>query len=421
VSELADPRASQAVLIGASRYRHLSALPAVRRNIEDLRGVLTDPALWGLPPENCHTVLDVANPVDVGPVVRRAAGAVGVDGLLLVYYAGHGLIDPSDGALILALPGCEPDVPHEAGLPYEWIRRATTASTALRRVVILDCCYAGRASPDMAAQVTATDAVADRAEIERTCLFVSAAGNRLAAAPEGEPYTAFTGELLRVIRDGVPGGEPVLTMDVIWRSVRMALLAKGRERPEFRERNAGSSIALVRNAAVRRPDLAGSILVKGPTVADADLHEAAILVLRHDQTGAIGVRLTGRSTALPDEFSDQWRRLIGEPLVYRDGGPVARDGFIAIALLRPNAAAPLGFTRIRGRLGVLSLSAAPGSLRHTFNSIRIFCGYFGWGPGELEAYLGSNALILTDHPVSAALSADPRWLAWSRPGTASLT
>src|SRR4051812_11242187 len=127
--ELADPRTSQVVLIGATRYDHLSALPAVANNLEDLRSALADPRLWGLPLDNCHVVLDPADPTSVGRTVRLAARAVGAEGLLLVYYAGHGLIDPADGTLILALPGCEPEVPHEAGLPYEWIRRATAASS----------------------------------------------------------------------------------------------------------------------------------------------------------------------------------------------------------------------------------------------------------------------------------------------------
>jgi putative transcriptional regulator len=414
--ELADPRTSQVVLIGATRYDHLSALPAVANNLEDLRAALSDPRLWGLPPDNCHIVLDPADPTSVGRTVRLAAKAVGVEGLLLVYYAGHGLIDPADGTLILALPGCEPEVPHEAGLPYEWIRRATSASTGLRRVVILDCCYAGRASPDMAAQASAADAVADRAEIERTCLLVSASSNRPAAAPEGARHTAFTGELLRVVRAGLPGGEPLLTMDAIWREVRRELLASGHERPELRERNEGSSIPLVRNAAVRGPDLAGAILVAGPAAIDTDLNRAALLVLRHDATGAIGIRLTGRAVALPDEFSEEWRELIGEPAVVRDGGPIARDGFIAVGVLRPSAAVPLRFTPVRGRLGVISLATQPEAVRHAFTGVRIFSGYLGWGPGELEAYLDAEGLVLTDHPPSAVLSEDPAQLLWtSRP------
>lgn len=416
MTELADPGTSQAVLVGTAQYRHLTPLPAVSGNVAGLCDALTDAALWGLPAGNCRVALDVADPAAVARAVRQAAASVGTDGLLLVYYAGHGLIDPADGALILALPGCEPEVPHEAGLPYEWIRRATSSSGATRRIVILDCCYAGRASPEMAAQAATAAAVADRAEIEETCLLVSAPGHRPAAAPVGEPYTAFTGELLRLLRTGLPGGEPLLTMEVIYRQVRKRLLGTGYERPELRERNAGASIALVRNVATGRQDLTGGIVVAGPAATDPDLRQAAILILRHDSTGAMGVRLTGPASPLPDEFSPEWRRLVRDPPVVREGGPVARDGFIAVALLRPKATPPIRFVPVRNRLGVVALSTPPETLRHCVAGVWIYSGYLGWGPGELEAYLSGKALVCTDHPVTALLAPDPRELCWPRAG-----
>jgi putative transcriptional regulator len=71
---------------------------------------------------------------------------------------------------------------------------------------------------------------------------------------------------------------------------------------------------------------------------------------------------------------------------------VARDGFIALAQLRPGAEPPLRFVPIRGRVGVLSLATPPETLQHTFAWIRVYSGYFGWAPGELESYLDSGAL-----------------------------
>lgn len=391
-SDLADPGASQVVLIGATSYTRLPPLPAVAGNVASLAEALRDPQLWGLPPENCHVVLDESSPRAVGRAIRTAAASVTEGGLLLVYYAGHGLIDPVNGQLILALADCEPEVPDEAGLPYDWIGRAMAGAAATRRVVILDCCYAGRADGLMSAATGGTDEVADVAELDRTCLFVSAPSNRRAAAPEGEPYTAFTGELLRVLRDGIPGGDPVLTMAAIWRRVRTALTARGFERPELRERNAGGSVGLVRNAALSKEDLAGVILRGGRGVADRDLAGGRILVLRHDETGAVGVDLDGRRSALPDEFPPAWRDRLAEGGV-RYGGPVARDGYIALSMMRPLATPPPRFTPIRDRLGVLSLAASPEEVRHTFAWIRVFSGYFGWAPGELESYLDSGVLI----------------------------
>lgn len=409
MAALADPRASRVVMIGGALYDHLPPVPAVVRNLTGLRQVFTDPDLWGLEGRNCRTVLDSTDPVSVGRTVREATAEVQPDGLLLVYYAGHGLIDPYDGTLLLALRGTEPAVPHEAALPYEFIRRAVAASAARRRVVILDCCYAGRATGELAAEGTGTETVADRAEIDQTCLLVSAPRNGTAQAPPGEPYTAFTGELLRTLRGGLPDEPAVLDVGAVWQQVRQALRSRGFELPHLRAADSGQSIGLVRNAARHRRDLIGHILVAAPHVTDRDLHQAAVLVLRHDRTkGAIGVRINGPTSPLPGEIPLPWRQLLAEPPLLFHGGPLSGgDGFIAVAVLRPQHTPPVRFRAVRDRLGIIALSADPAALRHRFTGMRLFTGYLGWGPEQLEADLDSGDLIRTDHPYSAVLSGRP--------------
>src|SRR5689334_7424672 len=175
MSEVASPALSQVVLIGVSGYQHLPQLPAVRNNVAGFGDLLRDVAYWGIPPENCHVLLDPAGPGEVSRVVREAAAATERDGLLLVYFSGHGLVDPADDdKLILALSACDPDAPHEEGLPYDWIRWAVAGSRARRRLVVLDCCYSGRADAELGTGFTGTDAVADKAVTDGTCLLVSA-------------------------------------------------------------------------------------------------------------------------------------------------------------------------------------------------------------------------------------------------------
>jgi putative AlgH/UPF0301 family transcriptional regulator len=413
MGDLSDPGASRVVLIGVSRYQLLPALPSVRGNVAALQDLLQNPELWGVPPENVHVLLDPDDPAAVSREVRKAATATGEAGLLLVYHAGHGLIDPDDGRLILGLPGCNPEVPHEGGVPYDWIRRAVATSAARRRVVILDCCYSGRASAEMSAATTGTDAVADLAESEGTCLLVSAPANRRASAPEGEPYTAFTGEVIRVLRDGPTGPgatatAPTVTVEEVWRDVRRAMSAKGYERPELRARNFGGSIPLVHNAASRRRDLAGSVLFAAPSLVDQDLGQGAVLVLRHNDTGAVGVRLTRPAGPIPADFPSVWRPLLRYPGMLFDGGPLARDGYIVVAMLRSSAATPLRFTAVRDRLGTIALSPLPEELGAAVDGMRVFVGYLGWRPGELEEYLDSGALLASPRSARQVFTERPR-------------
>ncbi|MFE3383450.1 caspase family protein, partial [Streptomyces anulatus] len=101
---LPDPGASRAVLVGTSRYQHLEQLPAVSNNLQALAAHLTGPLSLRLPPRHVTVLENPAAAHTVVSQVRRAA-AEATD-TLIVYFAGHGLIDPQD-TLSLALPHTE--------------------------------------------------------------------------------------------------------------------------------------------------------------------------------------------------------------------------------------------------------------------------------------------------------------------------
>ncbi|MEV4139394.1 YqgE/AlgH family protein [Dactylosporangium sp. NPDC049742] len=413
---LADPWLSRAVIIGSAEHEHLPEVPSIGRNVTALAGALTNTEIWGLAPEHCTVLANPGDPRDVGRAVRQAATDVDTDGLLLVYYAGHGLVDPVDGSLVLGLKDTDPAVPYENGLPFEHIRRAVAGSRARRRIVILDCCYAGRAAGHLAAGDSASQAIADQSETDETVLLVSAARNRTAQAPQGEPYTAFTGELLRIMHEGLPTGPAVLDVQTIWRELTRRLRQRGYELPELRARNSGAEMGLVRNAARHNRDLVGRIVVAAEAVDDIDLHRAVVLILRHDRArGTVGVRIdTPIDRPLPTDLAAGWRQLLTPPAVIFDGGPLSRgDGFVALADLRPDAEHPLHFRSVRDRIGVVSLSADPGPLAGAVAGLRLFSGYLGWGPDQLETDIDNGLLLLSAADARIVLTPTPQRL-WAR-------
>jgi putative transcriptional regulator len=403
---LSDPSISRAVLIGTARYDHLPDLPSVANNLDGLAAALADEVLWGLPPENCRVLLDPVTPREVDLAISEAAGVVRPGGLLLVYVACHGLIDVETRDLFLALTDTEPAAVHATAVPYDWVRRNVRRSPAERRVVILDCCYAGRA--EMAGMDAGSRSLAEKARIEKSCLLVAAAANETAQAPPGETYTAFTGELISLLGGGLPGGPRLLDVKTIWETLGGRLTAKGYPRPEVRARNSGDDIPLVRNAALHSHDLAGRVLVAEPHVTGPDLREAVIVVLRyHPERGALGVRLNSPTERSAYEEAGEWEPLLADPPVIFDGGPVRHDGYIAMALLRPGAEPPLRFRTVAGRLGTVALSAEPAALDSALGDVRLFAGYVGWEPGGLEADLERGVLALADEPYEIAFSPRP--------------
>ncbi len=166
---------------------------------------------------------------------------------LLLYYAGHGLVDPRGGRLHLTLVASDPKRIYTA-VPYGHIRDALLDSRAARRLVILDCCYSGRALGTMADPITA---LVDEASVEGSYILAATPENEAALAPPGETYTAFTAELLDLFHRGIPGRGELLELDTIYNHVRAIMLSKGRPLPQKRDRNTAGQLTLIRNRAYR--------------------------------------------------------------------------------------------------------------------------------------------------------------------------
>lgn len=120
----------------------MASLPTVANNVAGLTEALTSQRLWQLPADH---VMVLENPASADAVVhelRRACDRA-VD-TILFYYSGHGLVN-DDGPLHLALSNSLPTRPDATAISYERIRQTLRRSWAERRIVILDCSYAGRA------------------------------------------------------------------------------------------------------------------------------------------------------------------------------------------------------------------------------------------------------------------------------------
>jgi putative transcriptional regulator len=91
-----------------------------------------------------------------------------------------------------------------------------------------------------------------------------------------------------------------------------------------------------------------------------------------------------------------------------DGGPLARDGYIVVAMLRSSATTPLRFIAVRDRLGTIALSPLPEDLGTAVDGMRVFVGYLGWRSGELEEYLDSGALLASPRSARQVFTERPR-------------
>jgi len=238
---LPDVERSRAVLIGASTYHELTDLPAVRQNLSRLRELLTDPSVWGLPAAHCVTLADEDSPLKVLDAIQSAAEAA--TDTLLVYYAGHGLLDQSMD-LLLALPDSDARRMYMS-IRYADIRRELRrAVQCSSKVVILDCCFSGSAMRDGMGRMAE---IADQAAVEGSWLVTASAEHAPALSPPGEPYTAFTGELIKLLDRGVKDGPEFLDVDTLYLRIYQELKSRDRPEPQQRIGNKGAQIVIARN------------------------------------------------------------------------------------------------------------------------------------------------------------------------------
>ncbi|MFC7265511.1 caspase family protein [Streptomyces lutosisoli] len=241
--DLPDPSASRVVLIGGSEYRSLVPLPPVSSNLQSLCTTLQDPTICGIPEANCTVVKDPQLPSEfLDPVANAAATARDT---LLVYYSGHGLRDTDDPDLYMALRDSQEGRGYTA-VAYNHLRSVVRMSPARRRIVILDCCFSGRAARAMSADV---QNLAAQAKVEGTYVLAASPGDRPALAPEGEVYTTFTGELLDLLRGGIPDGPELIDLETIYRTLEGRLRAKNKPLPQRTFENQAGLLPIARNRA----------------------------------------------------------------------------------------------------------------------------------------------------------------------------
>jgi hypothetical protein len=247
---LPDRGVSRAVLIGTSEYHHagLNALPAVKRNLTHLHAVLTDPVGGILPTAHCAKADEPDTTAGIGRVLARYADEA--TDLLLVYYSGHGLVDES-GRLHLAVTDTDPDPARlrYSALPFDTLRETLVAAGATVCVLLLDCCFSGRAIEAMSDD---DGVITGQLGIKGTYTITSTTANATSSAPPGAAHTAFTEALLGALRKPEP-----LTLDDMFRCMDRDLRSRAAPRPQRRVVDTPGDLPLSRGRPERSPSPAG--------------------------------------------------------------------------------------------------------------------------------------------------------------------
>ncbi|MFP5333834.1 MAG: YqgE/AlgH family protein [Actinomycetes bacterium] len=159
--------------------------------------------------------------------------------------------------------------------------------------------------------------------------------------------------------------------------------------------------------------LTGRLLVATPQLVHEQFRRTVVLVLDHSEDGALGVVVNRPTEIDVDAVLPAWQPFVTVPGRLFQGGPVALDSALGLASV-PSATQeePLGVRRVAGTLGLVDLDTPPEVVVPELTRMRIFAGYAGWGPGQLEDEIAEGSWYVVDAEPGDAFTDTPEDL-WS--------
>jgi putative transcriptional regulator len=150
----------------------------------------------------------------------------------------------------------------------------------------------------------------------------------------------------------------------------------------------------------------GALLVATPRLVDPNFSGTVVLVCALDAGGGLGLVLD-RPTAEPAaRHLPAWGAHLATPGMVFVGGPVQPETAIGLVEADPAAVLP-ALSPVADGLGLYDLEAGPAE---GITAVRVFSGYAGWGPGQLEEEVEAGDWFVLDLEPGDPLTADPSGL-----------
>jgi putative transcriptional regulator len=154
----------------------------------------------------------------------------------------------------------------------------------------------------------------------------------------------------------------------------------------------------------------GLLLAAAPLLDEPTFHRTVIYMLDHNEDGALGLVINRPTDEDHLPGLDPWMFELSEPQVVFAGGPVQSNTLIGVATLAVSASPADGFVSLDNGLGTVDLSQMPGEIIEGLHGLRLFRGYAGWGPGQLDDELEEGAWLVLPADPADVFSAHPQGL-----------
>src|SRR5438034_5753961 len=191
-----------AILVGNARFHaesELGPLQGPPNDVAALAAVLEDADRGGF---EVQRFVDARKDA-VLPVIDEVLNTAEADDLVLLFYAGHGKLDPS-GRLCLATAETRAAALRSTSIPVSELKELVAQSRAGSVVLLLDCCFSGAIGKEFRGGVD--DQLALMQEAQGLHILTAATGLQTARECDADSGGNTMGAFTRVIVDGISSG-----------------------------------------------------------------------------------------------------------------------------------------------------------------------------------------------------------------------
>ncbi len=129
-------------------------------------------------------------------------------------------------------------------------------------------------------------------------------------------------------------------------------------------------------------------------MGDQNFKRSVVLMIEHTHDGAIGLVLNQATDTTTQEILPEWSLYANPIPEIFIGGPVEPNSCLALG--RFLGEIDTGHQFIFANVGIIDLSSDPDNLPDSLSEMKIFSGYSGWGPMQLDSELAVDAWFVVD-------------------------
>jgi putative transcriptional regulator len=156
--------------------------------------------------------------------------------------------------------------------------------------------------------------------------------------------------------------------------------------------------------------LRGQLLIASPALFDPNFRRTVVLITEHNEDGAMGIVLNRPSETAVADGAPPLQGLVEDGAIVHVGGPVEPAAVTVLAEFEdPDDAAAV----VLGDVGFVRADAELDDLAGATRRARVFAGYCGWSPGQLEAELEGDDSWIVSRPRPEDVFADESEDLWS--------